>query len=269
MSEFPSFPTIEANGRSIPPDWAVQQRFLIDQMNRSAVPFVERYTRPEDGTFVWRKEWPGMDGSDDGYESYLSFPLLHLLGGGDHLDDMGRRLWDAVTWQFTQYGQVHREFDAYYDWMHHGESYTYFYFFGLADPTVKKDRERALRFAALYLGDDPKTPNYDAERKLMRSPITGSRGPRFVNTAEDWLTHRPILAHYPLPYDDIPGVTTSSASAPSRCRRWNCSTNCSSLAIKSAKSAAERFSTTTGSLSLISTSMPAAELPDRTCEHDG
>lgn len=209
MSEFPSFPTIEANGRSIPPDWAVQQRFLIDQMNRSAVPFVERYTRPEDGTFVWRKEWPGMDGSDDGYESYLSFPLLHLLGGGDHLDDMGRRLWDAVTWQFTQYGQVHREFDAYYDWMHHGECYTYLYYMAMSNPYVHRDRQRILNFAAMYTGEDPDAPNWDSEHKMIRSPINGSKGPCFEMSAEDWSTHRPILANYLAPYEDLEGHDAS------------------------------------------------------------
>jgi hypothetical protein len=106
---------------------------------------------------------------------------------------------------------VYNEFDAYYDWMHHGESYTYFYFFGLADPSVKKDRERALRFAGLYLGEEPQAPNYDPQRRMIRSPITGSRGPRFVNSAEDWVTHRPVLADYPLPFDDIPNVSTSDA----------------------------------------------------------
>ncbi len=120
-------------------------------------------------------------------------------------------MWDAVTRQFTRYGQIHNEFDGYYDWMHHGEAYTNFYFFGLANPTVAKFRERSLRFAGLYLGEDPDAANYDAEQKLIRSPITGSRGPRFVNTAEDWVTHREVLAGYPLPYDDIPGVTSSDA----------------------------------------------------------
>ena len=61
------------------------------------------------------------------------------------------------------------------------------------------------------MGEDPDAANYDAEQKLIRSPITGSRGPRFVNTAEDWVTHREVLAGYPLPYDDIPGVTSSDA----------------------------------------------------------
>ena len=59
-----------------------------------------------------------------------------------------------MTRQFTQYGQVYREFDAYYDWMHHGESSIYFYYFGLADPTREPDRSRAQRFASFYMDED-------------------------------------------------------------------------------------------------------------------
>ncbi|MFH1922390.1 MAG: hypothetical protein ABIP48_21215 [Planctomycetota bacterium] len=202
--------TVEITVPTTPPDWALWQRHLLDRLYPAALEFVETYTR-DDGTLIWRDAWPGMDGSDDGYESFYNFPLYYALGGPDEIHLLSRKLWDAVTRQFTEYGQVHNEFDAYYDWMHHGESYTYFYFFGLADPTVAKDRQRALRFAGLYLGEDPKAANYDPKRKLIRSPITGSRGPRFVNSAEDWVTHRPILADYPLPYDDIPNVTTSDA----------------------------------------------------------
>jgi hypothetical protein len=40
----------------------------------------------------------------------------------------------------------------------------------------------------------------------MRSPITGSRGPRLENSWDDWATHRAILAAYPAPFEDIPGV---------------------------------------------------------------
>ncbi len=187
-----------------PPDWALQQRHLMACMNEAAVQFVRRYTR-EDGTLVWRDEWPGMDGSDDGYESFHNFPLFYALGGSEEAHRLSRVEWDAVTRQFTEYGTVWREFDAYYDWMHHGESSIYFYYFGLADPTVAKDRERTLRFAAMYTGDDPEAPNYDPRLKLIRSPISGSRGPRFENSAADWVTHRPILANYPPPFDDIPG----------------------------------------------------------------
>ncbi len=193
-----------------PPAWAHWQRFLLRQLYPAAQEFVARYTRSDD-TLIWRQKWPGMDGSDDGYESFFNFPLYYALGGPDGIHEMSRKLWDGVTRQFTQYGQVHNEFDSYYDWMHHGESYVYIYHFGLADPTRRKDRERALRFAGLYMGEDPSAPNWDAELKLIRSPINGSRGPRFENSAVDWVTHRPVLANYPLPYDDIPNVTESSA----------------------------------------------------------
>jgi len=202
--------TVEIADPSPAPEWALLERQLLEKLHPAALEFVRKYTR-EDGTLIWRDNWPGMDGSDDAYESFYNFPLYYALGGPEEIHSLSRELWDAVTRQFTRYGLVYNEFDGYYDWMHHGESSTCFYFFGLADPTVAKFRERAVRFAGLYLGEDPNAPNYDAAHKLIRSPITGSRGPRFVNTAEDWVTHRPVLAGYPLPYDDIPGVTSSDA----------------------------------------------------------
>jgi hypothetical protein len=193
-----------------PPEWALWQRHVLSQLEPAAKFFVEKYTRPN-GELIWRDEWPGMDGSDDGYESFYNFPLFYVLGGHEDLLPLSEKLWDAVTEQFTRYGQIHNEFDAHYDWMHHGESYTYFYFFGLANPTSAQHRRRAIQFARLYTGEDPAVPNYDPAKKLMRSPLTGSKGPHFQNTAEDWVTHRPILAHYPLPFDDIPHVDSSEA----------------------------------------------------------
>jgi len=181
------------------------QRHLIDKMNEAAPVFQERYAR-SDGTFIWRQTWPGMDGSDDGYESYHNWPLFYALGGDEDVYRRSRFLWEAVTRQFTEYGQVWREFDAYYDWMHHGESSIYFYYFGLADPTVPIDRARTLRFARMYMGQDPDAPNWDAEHRMIRSPITGSKGPRLENSWDDWATHRAVLAHYPAPFEDIPGV---------------------------------------------------------------
>lgn len=192
----------------LPPEWAIWERHLLDSLYPSALQLVNKYTRP-DGTLIWRESWPGMDGSDDGYESFYNFPLLYVLGGHADLSPLSEKLWDAVTRQFTEYGQIHNEFDGHYDWMHHGESYTYFYFFGLSDPTLKKHQNRAFRFAGLYLDEDPKARNYDPKLKLIRSPINGSRGPRFENSMEDWVTHRPILANYPLPFNDIPNIRSS------------------------------------------------------------
>ena len=203
-----SLKTVPITTSGVPPTWAVWERHLIDQLYPAAQEFVAKYTR-SDGTIVWRDVWPGMDGSDDGYESFYNFPLYYALGGHKAMGPLSEKLWDGVTRQFTAYGQIHNEFDAHYDWMHHGESYTYFYFFGLTNPTLMKHRRRALRFAGLYLNEDPDAANYDPALKLIRSPINGSRGPHFINTAEDWVTHRPILAKYPLPFDDIAHITSS------------------------------------------------------------
>ena len=191
--------------QATPPSWALRQRHLIEVMNDAGPSFVARYTR-RDGTFVWREEWPGFDGSDDGYESYHNWPLFYALGGSSWIHETSRWLWEAVTKQFTAYGQVYREFDANYDWMHHGESSIYFYYFGLADPSRARDVARTMRFAGMYTGEDETADNWDAEHRLMRSPITGSRGPRLVNAWDDWATHRAVLANYPAPFEDIPGV---------------------------------------------------------------
>lgn len=200
-------PHIQADQLTHIPNWALRQRHLIAAMNEAAPLYQARYTRA-DGTFVWRDEWPGMDGSDDGYESYHNWPLFYTLGGSADIHERSRFLWDAVTRQFADYGQIYREFDAYYDWMHHGESSIYFYYFGLANPNSEPDRARALRFAHMYTGDDPilkeqGNENWDPEKRMIRSPINGSRGPRFENSWDDWSTHRWVLAEYPAPFDDL------------------------------------------------------------------
>ncbi len=188
------------------PAWALLQRRLLTDMSEAALWFADRYLRP-DGTLIWaRTEWAGMDGSDDAYESVYNFPLLYFLGGDSRLLPLAQHAWDGITWQFTGYGQIHREFDAYYDWMHHGESYLFLYYLSMAGPYGLKERARAERFANFYTGDDPDAPNYDPALRLIRSPLTGSRGPRFVTTAEDWAELRGIYSQYSAPFTDLPGV---------------------------------------------------------------
>ena len=91
------------------PQWAIQERQLIATLNDAARAFVARYVRP-DGTLIWRDFWPGMDGSDDPYEGFMQLALLYVLGGDDDLLSEARRIWDGITWQWTEYGQVDREF---------------------------------------------------------------------------------------------------------------------------------------------------------------
>lgn len=201
-------PTLESIGRTTPPDWAIKQRYLIDLMKRGAVTFADRVTRP-DGTLLWRTKWTSMDGTDNAYESFLSFPLFYLLGGGEHVHQLARKEWDAITWQFENFGTVDREFVTGFDWFHHSESYTYIYYLGMAAPNHFVGRTRALRYAAMYTGEDPQAPNWDAEKKMIRGPLNGSHGPRSTTTRQDWDYHRPILSEYLAPYEDIVGADSS------------------------------------------------------------
>ena len=103
--------TVALTSPVAPPRWALMERALFDLMHEAGVQFVQRYTRP-DGTLIWRDEWPDMDGSDDGYESFFNFPLFYALGGHEEIHALARKEWDAVTRQFTEYGQIYKEFDG-------------------------------------------------------------------------------------------------------------------------------------------------------------
>ncbi|MEZ5401533.1 MAG: hypothetical protein R2729_17810 [Bryobacteraceae bacterium] len=199
-------PVITASERVTPPAWATLQRELIALLDRAGELFVDTYARP-DGTLRWKERYEGgMNSSDDAYEAFRSLSIHYILGGSRRLDAHHRRLWNGITRQFTRYGQIWREFDSNWDWMHHGEGYTSFYSFGLARPDDALFRDRAMRFARMYTGDDPEAPNYDRERNQMRAVMTGSRGPKMAWTTRDWIPTNANLAYYQLPFDDIPGV---------------------------------------------------------------
>lgn len=44
---------------------------------------------------------------------------------------------------------------------------------------------------------------------MIRSPINGSKGPRFENSWDDWATVRGVLADYPAPFEDLDISTRS------------------------------------------------------------
>ena len=46
------------------PEWALLERKLIQLIDGSSLEFADRYTN-SDNTLIWRKEWPGFDGSDE------------------------------------------------------------------------------------------------------------------------------------------------------------------------------------------------------------
>lgn len=195
-------PTISPSSNSNIPDWASKQQALISDLRAAVEEFIAQYVR-SDGTLIWRDSWPGMDGSDDPYEAFQYMPLFYALTGDERIYDLGRKIWDGITWQWTEYGQIHREFDGYYDWMHHGEANLFHYFFGLTKPDSLQDRTRAVRFAKMYTGDDPEAQNFDKELGIIRAPMSGSRGPRLETTHEDWITHRGVLDSYHAPFEDM------------------------------------------------------------------
>ena len=130
------------------PAWAVLERQLIKVMEEAVQPFLDKYTHPY-GRLIWKiGDRNSRDGADDFYESFGNWPLLYLLGGGDHLLALGQRQWDATTLLVEEYGHVHKEYEIGYDQFHQSESYIYFYLLCMADPTNEKNRERARRFAA-------------------------------------------------------------------------------------------------------------------------
>jgi hypothetical protein len=152
-----------------------------------------------------------MNSSDDAYEAFRGYSLLYVLGGAQKLDELHRHIWNGITKQFTRYGQIYREFDSNWDWMHHGEGYTSFYPFGMADPHDALFRERSERFAAMYTGEDPEARNYDPDKKIIRASMNGSRGPKMEWVKRDWIPTNANLVYYHLPVDDIPGVDSTTA----------------------------------------------------------
>ena len=179
----PGIVTITATKKSPPPGWAVMERHMIDTMNKAAPEFLNKYA--DHGG-----KMPTIGKPDDMYEVFLNWPLFYVLGGDENILDLSLRQWNAITRELTyDRKRLEREFVTHYDWFHNAESYKFIYYFGLADPTIPENIDRAKRFAEMYTGEDPLAPNYDTEYKIMRSPITGSTGPLFEQNGVYMINH--------------------------------------------------------------------------------
>jgi len=181
--EVPGIVRIESNVPVSPPGWAALERRLLDTLGEAASKYVE---------------------------SFYNLPLLYALGGDDRLREISFREWDATARQLTlDFHVLHNEFAEHGDWFHIGEGIQYFYLLALADPTDHEIAARARRFAGLYMSEEPEAQNYDAKRKLIRSPHTGSLGPLFGDPEKaapyGWSKG---MATYGLPLEDVPGITT-------------------------------------------------------------
>lgn len=198
------------------PRWAELERTLIDRMNASAEPLLAKYVHP-DGTILWptTPDHTGIDALDDAYESFHNWPLFYMIGGDDRFLAWSQKEFDAITRQFGRYDCGHghpmvvNEYEQGYDWFHQAEGYLFFYLLCMAaGPGDARNRERAKRFAGLYMNEDPAAPNYDEALNLIRGAHTGSMGPAYRNfTGEPWL-YEEWKKWWGLPFHDIPGVTS-------------------------------------------------------------
>ncbi|MFF0267054.1 hypothetical protein [Kribbella sp. NPDC004536] len=201
---------------AVPPPWAVLERQLIATMDAALEPTLRRYVR-DDGSLYWptSDDHVGVDGLDDAYESFFSWPLFYLLGGSDRFLAASHRQFDAITAQFARYQtgfghpMVVDEYEQGYDWFHQSEGYTFFYYLSMADPDDERTRSRALRFAGLYLNESPQAQNWDPELHLVKAPCTGSMGPAFRNFSGAQFLPFKYFDHLQwagLPFQDVPGV---------------------------------------------------------------
>jgi hypothetical protein len=190
----PDLANIRATRVTAPPTWALLERRLISLMEKGAHMMSAKYAE-RSGAWYW------SDDLDDYYERSYNWCLLYNMGGDESLVDLALKHWNATTRLFDDRDNnrannmeyfhgatpnrlkhnIHNEYfsivhpgDA--EWHHMGEGNMGFYDLALGDPTISENARRARRFADMFLGEDPESPIWDAEHKIIRSPMHGSQG---------------------------------------------------------------------------------------------
>jgi hypothetical protein len=229
------------------PSWALWQRRLFDSMDASVQPFLDHFTHTQGeraGEYIWDDAWGGGS-PDDYFEPYFNWPLVYLMGGGDHLLSLAKRQFEAVTRQLMRLGSYHKEYGFKEDQMHQSEADVFFYHLCLADPTDARCVERARRFAGFYLNEDPEAINYDPEKRLVLSGLNGSKGAVSTTTDGEPRPYSPLgtsMERYSLPFFDLPGIDSvddladpANAAAMGRAmqQRWQAGDAPANLAITS------------------------------------
>jgi hypothetical protein len=202
--------TIRIDTRMDPPPWAILERQLLAENVPAAREFFGKYF-DDRGYLQCFVRWGANDGPDDAFEQFNRWPELHALGAGDEILRLYTRGHEGLLRQYTEArttevpvardGMYHEEFIVQSDWMHHGESLQLFNRMGLSTPGDATYQDRARRFAGFYMGEDPDAPNYDPERRIIRSMQNGSRGPMLRQaTPIDWVGDpfdvRPFVAEH-------------------------------------------------------------------------
>lgn len=197
---FAAAPLATVSTPMAPPEWALLQRELLKANEEACEAFFARYF-DDRGWLRAVERWGANDGPDDAIENVNDWPTLHALGAGDSLLAMAKKAFDGNVAQYTaaktkdvpfaREGMYYREFPVMTDWQHLSEGLSVFNLLALSDPYDAKYRDRVKRFSGFYTGEDKSVPNYDPKLKIIRSMITGSKGPMLrPATPLDWAGDR-------------------------------------------------------------------------------
>jgi hypothetical protein len=197
---------------SVPPDWAIMQRQLINVMEQGAPYYLKRFTRHDGTTY-------GKGPYDDVYEMFYNWPELYAISGNGFLYETAVKEYNAITRSNTTYSkdsidyfhQLYKEYPRNDDFFHISEGLTAFYNLALGDPSLPENIQRARRFAGLYLNEDPEAQNFDEKHKIIKSIFTGSKGPMTSSDA----TYNLRYGHASL-YPIIPNLEPNWPDAPKR-----------------------------------------------------
>jgi len=192
--------TLEIKTPMAPPEWALLERELLKANAEACEAFFARYF-DDRGYLLAVERWGANDGPDDAIENVNDWPHLHALGASDRLLELSKKAFEGNVRQYTaaktidvpfaREGMYYKEFPVMTDWQHLSEGLSVFNLLGLSDPKDARYRDRVKRFSGFYMNEDPGAPNYDPKLKIIRSMITGSRGPMLRKaTPLDWAGDR-------------------------------------------------------------------------------
>ena len=188
--------TFELSTPMAAPHWALLERQLMAALPEAIEEFYAKYF-DERGYLLCYPRWGALDGPDDAAENVTGWTELYALGGPERVLELYRQGIEGHMRQYTEArtvecplardGMYYKEFPTSFDFVHNAEGFHGLFQQGLAEPWDPTYQARMRRYAGFYMDEDPGAANYDPQHRLIRSVMTGSRGPVLRRTTPiDW-----------------------------------------------------------------------------------